>query len=218
MNLIALSGATVGYGGAPVLNDLSLEVRAGETIALVGASGAGKSTLLRLLYERAGAAAALAPQDYGLVGNLSVFHNVYMGRLDRRNWIGNLRALVRPARGDVQDVLDVLRPLGLDDLIFQRAGELSGGQMQRVSVARAVYRGAEVVLADEPVSAVDDHQSRDVLRALLGGYKTAVLALHDRALAFEFADRIIGLKHGRIALDAPTVDLQPSQLDAIYAA
>ena len=216
MTLIALAGATVDYGGARVLRGIDLEVRAGERIAVVGVSGAGKSTLLRLLYERAGPEAALAPQDFGLVPSLSVFHNVYMGRLDRQGWARNLRTLLRPARRDVAEVAETLAPLGLDGLMFQPAGALSGGQMQRTAVGRALYRRANVVLADEPVSAVDEHQSRDVLRALLAGYKTAVLALHDRTLALEFADRIIGLKDGRIWLDAPSAGLSPADLDPVY--
>ena len=72
------------------------------------------------------------------------------------------------------------------------------------------------MLADEPVSAVDEHQSRDVLAALLEGYDTAVLALHDRALAIAFADRIVGLKDGRIALDRPSAGMAPTDLDEIY--
>lgn len=217
MALIRLSDVTAAYNGEPVLRGLSLDVREGERIALVGASGAGKSTLLRLLYEKAGPAAALAPQDFGLVRSLSVFHNVFMGRLDRHGWFSNLRTLLYPARRDVEEVAETVRPLGLQDLLFRRAGELSGGQMQRAAVGRALYRGAEVVLADEPVSAVDEHQSRDVLAALLAGYRTSVLALHDRALALEFADRIIGLKDGRIWLDAPSRGLTPADLDPLYA-
>jgi len=216
MTPIALEGATVGYGGRAVLEDVTLTVRPGEVVALVGRSGAGKSTLLRLLYERAGPAAALTPQDYGLVQSLSVFHNIYMGRLDRRGWLANLRALLAPARADVAAVRNVAARLGLDEKLFEPAGELSGGQKQRTAVGRALYREAEIVLADEPVSAVDEHQSRDVLAALLEGYDTAVLALHDRALAIDFADRIVGLKDGRIALDRPSAGMAPADLDEIY--
>lgn len=216
MTPIAIEGATVGYGGRAVLEDVTLTVRPGEIVALVGRSGAGKSTLLRLLYERAGPAAALTPQDYGLVQSLSVFHNIYMGRLDRRGWLANLRALLAPARADVAAVRKVAARLGLEEKLFQPAGELSGGQKQRTAVGRALYREAEIVLADEPVSAVDEHQSRDVLAALLEGYDTAVLALHDRSLAIAFADRIVGLKDGRIALDRPSAGLAPADLDEIY--
>ncbi|MEQ9124921.1 MAG: ATP-binding cassette domain-containing protein [Alphaproteobacteria bacterium] len=216
MTPIAIEGATVGYGGRAVLEDVTLTVRPGEIVALVGRSGAGKSTLLRLLYERAGPAAALTPQDYGLVQSLSVFHNIYMGRLDRRGWLANLRALLAPARADVAAVRKVAARLGLEEKLFQPAGELSGGQKQRTAVGRALYREAEIVLADEPVSAVDEHQSRDVLAALLEGYDTAVLALHDRALAIAFADRIVGLKDGRIALDRPSAGLAPADLDEVY--
>ncbi len=214
--IVALEGATVDYGGAPALTDVSLSVGAGERIAIVGPSGAGKSTLLRLLFERAGPAAALAPQDYGLVPSLSVFHNIYMGRLDRQGWAANLRTLLAPRRRDVAEVGAVAERLGLAEKLFAPTGELSGGQRQRTAIGRVLYRGARLALADEPVSAVDEHQSADVLAALLEGYETVVVALHDRQAAIDVSDRIVGLRAGRIVLDRPSAGLRPADLDIVY--
>src|ERR1700741_3227767 len=116
----------------------------------MGRSGAGKTTLLNLLYQRLADQVALIPQAAALVETLSGFHNVYMGRLDRRSTLCNLRNLVWPQRRMVGEVTAVLELVGLADKLFARAGELSGGQQQRTSVARALYNGRPVLIGDEP--------------------------------------------------------------------
>ena len=218
MALVALERARAGYRGGDVLTDVTLAIEPGERVALVGESGAGKSTLLRLIYEQCGARAAWIPQDLGLVPSLSVFHNVYMGRLDRNGWPVNLRNLLLPARTEIDAVRGVLTRLRLEDKLFAAAGELSGGQQQRTAIGRALYRAADIVLADEPVSAIDEHQSVEVLDVLSADFPTMVLALHDRELALGYADRVIGLKGGRIVLDAATDGMAPADLDHLYAA
>src|SRR3954454_31288 len=104
---IELSAASAGYPGHPVLRDIDLVIRAGERVAVMGRSGAGKTTLLHLLHQLAAARVALTPQAAALVKPLSVFHNVYMGRLDRRSTWHNLRTLAWPARRDVDAVAHV---------------------------------------------------------------------------------------------------------------
>ena len=103
MPLIELREESAGYNGATILHELNMTIVPGERIALVGESGAGKSTLLHLLYNRLGARAALMPQDSALVQALTVFHNVYMGRLHERSVWRNLRNLVLPSRADVDE-------------------------------------------------------------------------------------------------------------------
>ncbi len=215
---LELREATVHYGGRPALEAISLRIPRGQKVALVGRSGAGKSTLLRLLYEHEGGDAALVPQELGLVKTLSVFHNVYMARLARHNPLYNLANLLRPLESEVAAVVPVLERLDLADKLFERAGELSGGQQQRTAVARALHQDATVMMADEPVSAVDEHQSRRVLDAITGGHDTVVLAMHDTGLAIDYAERIIGLDGGRITLDAPTDGMRRGDLDALYGA
>ncbi len=214
---ICVTEAAVGYVGRTVLRDLDFAVREGERVALLGRSGAGKSTLLNLVYARAGGRAALVPQGAALVRNLSVFHNVYMGRLDRRSALFNLRTLVRPRRREVEEVRAVLAEVGLEPEIFRRAGELSGGQGQRVSVARALYDGRPIAVGDEPVSALDPRQGAAVLDRLAARHPTLVLALHDVPLALGIATRIVALDGGRIALDAPAADLRSADLARFYA-
>ena len=218
MTLVEFRDETATYSGEAILRRVTFSVAEGERIALVGESGAGKSTLLRLIYDRLGRSAALVPQELGLVQSLTVFHNVYMGRLHLRSLWSNVRNLIRPAKADVAEVRATLEPLRLEDKIFAPVGELSGGQQQRTAVGRALFHPADILIADEPVSNVDEHQAREVLGIIERSKKTAVLAMHDRALAIAFADRLIGIRHGRIALDVPADGMTPSDLDDLYLA
>ncbi len=215
---IVLADAAASYGGRPVLSGIDLTVRAGERVALMGRSGAGKSTLIGLIHGQAPERVALVPQAAALVRPLSVFHNVYMGLLDRRSTLHNLRTLVRPARADVAAVEAVLDRVGLADKLWAKAGALSGGQQQRVSVARALYNGRPILVGDEPVSALDRQQGARILTALAASHETLILALHDVALALAHTDRIVVLDAGRIVLDAPARDLDPARLSPFYEA
>jgi phosphonate transport system ATP-binding protein len=216
MPLLELRDESAGYNGRAILHGLTLRIDDGERIALVGESGAGKSTLLRLIYERIGGAAALVPQELGLVQSLTVFHNVYMGRLNERSLWRNLRNLVMPAASDVAEVKVILERLRLEEKLFASVGELSGGQQQRTAVGRALYHSGDILIADEPVSSVDEHQARDILDAVNSAKRSVVLAMHDRALAIAYADRLVGIKDGRIALDERSAGMKPSDLDELY--
>lgn len=214
--LLELNKASAGYAGHAVLHDIDLTIRAGERIAIMGKSGAGKSTLLNLLYERLADRVALIPQAAALVKTLSVFHNVYIGRLDRHPAWYNLRNLVWPARRDVAEIEDVLGLVGLADKVFAAAGALSGGQQQRTSVARALYNGRPVVIGDEPVSALDRVQGAEILGKLCERHETAILAMHDIPLALSHAERIVVIEAGRIVLDRPAHQLSAADLVPYY--
>ncbi len=218
MALLQLSDEVAGYNGETVLRDLTLSIDAGERIALVGKSGAGKSTLLRLIYERCQDTAALVPQDSGLVQSLTVFHNVYMGRLHNHSVWRNLRNLLKPMRADIETVRPVVEELRLEDKLFSPVAELSGGEQQRTAVGRALYSTGDILLGDEPVSAVDEHQAHNILSVLNNQKKTVVLAMHDRALALEFTNRVVGIRDGRIVLDEATAGMTPDDLDHLYQA
>ncbi len=216
MPVFELTGATLGYNGAPVLKDITLKIEAGERVAFVGPSGAGKSTLLSKLFAQRRLQAALVPQEYALVKNLSVFHNVYMGRLDRHSSAYNLLNLMHPLHREVEAVRPVLERLGLEELLGKPVGELSGGQQQRTAVARALFQGGEVLLGDEPVSSVDPLQSRSVLEAINESFPTVVLAMHDVGLALEYTQRLIGLRDGRIQFDLPSSGLRAADLESFF--
>lgn len=214
--LLQLVNQDLGYDRGPVLHEVSLTLHAGDRIALVGESGAGKSTLLAALQARLLDRAALVPQNPGLVASLSVFHNIYMGRLQQHSTWYNLLNLAWPRRREIAAIRPLVQRLGLEDKLFEQAGSLSGGQQQRVGVCRAIHQGGALVLGDEPVSAVDNHQARTVLDALHEQFETVILAMHDVDLALRYASRIIGLKDGRIALDEPNDGLKGSDLDFLY--
>ena len=214
--LFELTGASVGYEGRPVLVDLDLAIRRGERVAVMGRSGAGKSTLIRLLFGQRPAEIALVPQAAALVRTLSVFHNVFMGRLDRRSTLHNLRTLISPRRDDVDEVGRVLDSVGLADKLFAPAGTLSGGQQQRASVARALYNGRPIVIGDEPVSALDRVQGAEVLSLIRRRHETLVVVLHDIPLALAHADRIVVLERGRKVLDRPAASLTAADLVPYY--
>lgn len=216
MTLVALNRETIGYNGEAVLRDVSFAVEPGETIVFVGESGAGKSTLLAHLYRLLENEAALIPQELGLADNLSVFHNVYMGRLDQHGFWTNLRNLVWPVAPYLNEVRTILRDLSLEDKITERPTALSGGQRQRVAVGRALYKGAPVVVADEPVSALDETMSREVLQLLVSRHETVLLALHDVEAALAVADRLIGLKDGAIVFDKAPQQICRAELQALY--
>ena len=201
---ITLDRVSAGYRGAPVLHDITFSGEPGEQVAIVGRSGAGKSTLINTIYRRYPECAALIPQASALVANLSVFHNVFMGCLDRHSTLYNLRTLIWPPAAEVAAVTRVLEAVGLEEKLFAKAGNLSGGQQQRTSVARAMLNGRPIVLGDEPVSALDRVQGGDVLRVLSERHETKIFAMHDIRLALEHSDRIVLLEAGRIVLDKPS--------------
>ena len=147
---------------------------------------------------------------------LSVFHNIYMGSLSRNRTLTNLRNLLAPSRHEREQVGALAADLALHDKLFTSVDQLSGGQAQRTALGRALYTQRPILLADEPVSSLDEHQGQALLTLSLARHDSAVIALHDRALALACSDRIIGLNQGQIVLDAATRSLSLSDLDALY--
>lgn len=199
-----------------MLTDINLHIPAGQKLALVGHSGSGKSTLIKLLYDQRPADISLVPQDYGLVSSLSVYHNVYMGQLGRQAVWYNLLNLVKPLKKPLQQVQQILQKIQLADKLFEPVAQLSGGQQQRTSIARAMMQGSDILLADEPVSSLDEQQSKLVMQLLCSHFDTVVLAMHDIDLALAYCDRIIGLDHGHITVDESTANLKRQDLLEIY--
>ncbi|WP_405796108.1 phosphonate ABC transporter ATP-binding protein [Streptomyces sp. NBC_01506] len=226
--MLALSGITVRFGERPVLHGVDVTVARGELLAVLGANGSGKSTLLRaaagLVPVSAGAVTvdgrarerldiALVFQQIHLIRRRTVLNNVCAGALGRLPLRSSLLGYPDEVKEEAMACLD---RVGLADRAHDRAGALSGGQQQRVAMARALCQRSQVLLADEPVSALDPAASEQVL-ALLAELahveRLAVLAvLHQPAYAARHADRIVGLRAGRVVLDgAPD---QP--VDALY--
>jgi phosphonate transport system ATP-binding protein len=211
-----LSDLTASFGGKRVLGPLTLNVAEGEHVALVGKSGAGKSTLIRLLHQRVNRNSSLIPQELGLVNALPVFHNVFMGQLDKHPTWYNTLTLMRPFAADRSAVHELLHELGMSEKLWVPTASLSGGQRQRVAIARAMYRNAGLLLADEPVSALDGPLAHITMKLLTTRFTTSVIALHDVDLALAYCTRIVGIQNGQIALDDTSERLSVPDIMSLY--
>lgn len=211
-----LQQAALTVSGRPVLHDLDLNIRSGERVALLGESGAGKTTLLRALRELQTSQVAWCPQQPGLVPVLSVFHNLYMGRLDHYATAYNLLNLIRPAPARRRDIAELANRLGLGERLWTPVEQLSGGQQSRVNLGRALYQQRPVFIGDEPVSAIDERQGDDLLALVCEQHETVVLALHNVEQALTHCNRIIGIRDGRVAFDRPNDQLTNSDIKTLY--
>ncbi|MDB4419200.1 ATP-binding cassette domain-containing protein [bacterium] len=245
MSLITVKDATRRYGATSALygSGVSLSLAPGEKVALIGPSGSGKTTLLRLLglqekptsgsvttlgCNLAGNCATsiretrskigMLPQDLGLVSNLRVIQNIILGRSGTRRTFRTIRDLLFPSKADRDEIFATLERLDITEKMYDRTDSLSGGQRQRVALARSLFQGAEVLLADEPLSSVDPARARDVLSLLTSlsddDGLSLIVSLHQVELAREFFSRIIGLKDGQIAFDGSPTDEQIAELYA----
>jgi ATP-binding cassette subfamily B protein/subfamily B ATP-binding cassette protein MsbA len=213
---VQIERVTFGYQpGRPVLSGISLEVGAGQTLAIVGATGAGKTTLVNLVprffdpWEGSVRIDGLDVRDVSLrslrrqvalvlqepfLFPLSVAENIAFGRPDATR--PEIEAAARAA--NAHEFITHL-PEGYDTVIGERGATLSGGERQRISIARAVLKNAPILILDEPTSALDAETERSILEALerLMKHRTTLLIAH-RLSTVRRADRIVVLQDGRI--------------------
>lgn len=229
--------------GKQALNHVSLEVDTAQIVALLGKSGSGKSTLLRLVngleFADQGEVLSLGLdpkklkrkalknlrkrigfifQDLGLVDRLSVLENVLIGALGVLRF-PRLGIFTYPKR-QVDDARNLLSRVGLEDLALRRADSLSGGERQRLAVARCLMQSPELIVADEPVSSLDPETAAQVLELIASVSRErsvpVVISLHQPELAVRFADRVVGLKEGRITLDVDAANLKATDAESLY--
>ncbi len=217
MTKLILQRESFGYKNTKVLEDISLSIQKGEKVALLGKSGSGKSTLLKKLYELNSENISYIPQELGLVENLSVFHNIYISSLDKNSTIYNIRNLLKPAQKEIDIILPILKNLHMGELVFKKSGELSGGQKQRTAIARAMLQNRKILLADEPISALDEFITKKALAVIFERFETIVCALHNVDIALEYFDRVIGIKDGKIVLDAKCKKISQSDTKELYS-
>lgn len=214
--MLSLQTATLGYRGTAVLHDVDLQVSRGERLVMLGPSGAGKTTLLTALYRAIGAPAALIPQPHGLVGPLSVAHNIALGVIDRRPLWRNLASLCWMPRPERAAIHRLAAALDLSDALDQSVDSLSGGQQSRVAIARALHRGGTVLLADEPCAALDPERARVAVQALRERFETLICSMHDVTAGLHLATRVVGIARGRMVFDLPPGDVTPALLEQLY--
>jgi len=229
-------------GGVRALEDVSLEVRDGEFLVLIGLSGSGKSTLLRCInrlieptsgritldqdditaargdeLRRIRRGIGMIFQQFNLVKRSTVLTNVLTGRL---GYVSQWQALVAHfGEEDYRRALSNLERVGLRERVHQRADRLSGGQQQRVAIARALMQEPKIMLADEPVASLDPATSHSVLKYLQQINRegmTVICSLHFLSLARTYGTRVIALKQGRLMFDGLPSDIDERRFQAIY--
>ncbi|MEB7884005.1 phosphonate ABC transporter ATP-binding protein [Serratia fonticola] len=234
-------------GQSPMLNNLNVEFYAGELTGVIGRSGVGKSTLLHILngtlrasggeifcYPEHGkplditqltgralnawrSRCGMIFQDYCLVPRLDVLTNVLLGRLSQTSTLRSLFKIFPKA--DQVRAIALLDWMNLLPQALQRAENLSGGQMQRVAICRALMQNPAILLADEPVASLDPHNTHLImgaLRDIAAQGISVVVNLHAIDLIATYCDRVIGLAGGQIIFDGPPSALDQTVLQQLY--
>ena len=231
------------YGDRLALDHVSFTATSGEMVAIIGPSGSGKTTLLRLiagmLRPVAGEVAVygvqpsevtdttartalvgMMQQRLDLVPQLSARHNVDAGMLGSWSLLRSLAGLLLPVSHEPTTA--ALARVGLAGRELDRVGRLSGGEQQRVALARVLVQDPRLILADEPVSSLDPSLADE----LLGLFKevarererTVIATVHNPELARRYFDSVIGLRHGSLVFDVRSSDLSPGLLADLYGA
>ena len=232
---LRIRGVEFGYGSEAVLKGVSIEIPQGEMLSIIGPNGAGKTTLLRcinrILKPRRGVIMVngksieemsrreiakkmgYVPQSTHQVFPNTVFDVILMGRRPHFAWKCNEK--------DIEKVLETLKMLGIEHLAMRDITELSGGQQQKVFIARALAQEPEILLLDEPTSNLDIKHQLEVMNIIksITNEKgiTAIMAIHDLNLASRYADRVIMMHEGRIfAVGSPEEVLTPENIREVY--
>jgi ABC-type Mn2+/Zn2+ transport system ATPase subunit len=223
--VVATGELSAGYNGRPAIQGVSMDVRPGERVALLGPNGGGKTTLFRALLgelppmrgtiELDGRAGSVPQTERSRLDYpVSALDVTLMGTLTRLPWWR------RPGRHDRHAALDALDRVGLSERAHDSFGELSGGQRQRVLIARALVQQAHLLLLDEPYSGLDTTSAdrlTKLLHELAAGGSGIVVATHDLELARHY-DRVLCLNGRQVAFGAPGEVLDEETLEQTYGA
>jgi phosphonate transport system ATP-binding protein len=226
--MLEINGLSKIYGTNAAVDSVSLSIKPGSFVGVIGRSGAGKSTLLRMInrlndptrgriiYDGVDVTSlkgaelrewrrrcAMIFQQFNLVGRLDVLTNVLMGRLSQAPvWQTMLKLW---GDDDKAIALAALEQFDIANLAAQRADQLSGGQQQRVAICRALVQEPDIILADEPIASLDPRNTKIVMDALLRINKhfgiTVICNLHSLDLARTYCERLIGMAQGRVVFD-----------------
>ena len=235
--VLEMSNISKSFGAVTALVDVSIKLRQGEVLALVGDNGAGKSTLIKILSgfhqpdtgtivsqgkevrfasPRDARAQGIETvyQDLALIGDLSVFHNMFLGREYHKRILGLNLLDNRKMREQAQIYLDTL---GISiPSVNSTVDLLSGGQRQCIAVARSIYSSPKILVLDEPLAALGVRESAHVLGLIQNLRQqrqvSVILIVHNYNQIFEVCDRINFLHSGEVALDASTADTSEEEL------
>ena len=223
------------------LSSLSFTIKQGELVALIGPSGAGKTTLLNCLigllpmtggelfidgrplsaYKKGKVFAkkvGVIRQQFDLVGPLAVIHNVLAGKLSEWGSLKSLFSLLVPQEKEL--AIKALERVGLYDKTYEITSTLSGGEQQRVAMARLMVQKPEIILADEPVASLDPARADDILSMLTKivteENQTLITSLHSVEYARKYFTRIISMKNGEIFFDLPADQVTDNLLEELY--
>lgn len=242
--LLSIKNLVKVYGeNTLALNEISLDIYPGEFIVVIGPSGAGKSTFIRCLnrlvdpskgeivfdgqhlenlngrnLRKVRSKIGMIFQHYNLIGRTNVIKNVLHGQLSNTPLYKSLFGLYDYA--DKKEAVELLKKVGLEDQIYKRADELSGGQMQRVGICRAILQRPKLLLADEPIASLDPISANIVMQQLHSISQdkklTCIVNLHQVDYAKKFATRIIGIKKGEVVFDGAPSRLTDDIIQKIY--
>lgn len=244
MSLLEIRDLRVVYpNGLEALKSISLKAEAGEVIAIVGRSGAGKSTLLRCInglqsptsgsirledrelttltaheLQAVRRRIGFVWQEFNLVDRLPVITNVLCGRLGHAGEGASLLGFFDRSHREI--ALRNLERVNLLERADQRADRLSGGEKQRISIARAITQEPTLILADEPVASLDPELAwqvmEDLARVAREDRLLALINIHQVALAKHFVDRVIGIARGSVVFDGPVTDFDDAAMTRVY--
>ena len=229
--------------GLHALKNVSLEIKKGEFVAIIGLSGAGKSTLLRTInrmhdisegsltvngqevndlsgkdLRKFRRKVGMVFQSFNLVTRTTVINNVLTSRVPDMPLWKSIIGLY--SKEDKVIALEALDKVGILDKAYVRADQLSGGQQQRVALARTLAQKPEIILADEPVAALDPITAKQVMDDFKKINKelnmSVLINIHHVDLALKYADRVIGIKAGEIVYDGPATKVDSEVLKQIY--
>ncbi|MBU0996464.1 MAG: phosphonate ABC transporter ATP-binding protein [Firmicutes bacterium] len=230
--------------GTEALKDVSVEIEQGEFIAVIGLSGAGKSTLIRLVNKMHDVTSGtlivndtvvdetlkgkelrkfrrgigMVFQSFNLIGRTTVIRNVLAARVAEIPWFRALLGLY--SKEDKIIALDALNKLGILEKAYSRADQLSGGQMQRVALARTLAQNPKIILADEPVASLDPITATQVMKDFEKVNKefniTVIANMHHVDMALKYARRVIGINSGEVIFDGPASLVDNDLLKRIY--
>ncbi len=225
------------------LDDINLDIKQGEFVAIIGLSGAGKSTLIRTINKMIDTNSGellvngqdvsklkgkqlrnfrknigMIFQSYNLVSRTSVLNNVLIAKVPQMPWYKSLLGLF--SKEDKIKALEALDKVNILDKAYMRADQLSGGQQQRVALARTLCQDPEIILADEPVAALDPVSANQVMqdfKRINEEYNISVLInIHHVDLALKYAKRVIGIKEGKVVFDGDASSVNENVLKTIY--